>query len=165
MLWRTGHRLGEIVWHPSGEVNYLTRACVSISKADGSKIGQPTATDWRALAAGDCILLAPCTSKSDQFGEEHCPFPSILPYDGSDTDAAAGIRDIELEQPCAAAARRTTPLFCDAAGVPYSYSMLHKDLRAVLTALFGKSCASAYSWHSVRIGLACALCAADVMCC
>ena len=161
VLWRTGHRLGEIVWHPSGEVNYLTRACVSISKADGSKIGQPTATDWRALAAGDCILLAPCTSKSDQFGEEHCPFPSILPYDGSDTDAAAGIRDIELEQPCAAAARRTTPLFCDAAGVPYSYSMLHKDLRAVLTALFGKSCASAYSWHSVRIGLACALCAAD----
>ena len=105
--------------------------------------------------------LAPCTSKSDQFGEEHCPFPSILPYDGLGTDAAAGIRDIELEQPCAPDARRTTPLFCDDAGTPYSYAMLHNDLRALLTALYGKKYASAFSWHSIRIGLACALCAAD----
>ena len=161
VLWRTGHRLGEIVWHPSGEINYLTRACVSISKADGRKIGQPSAADWRALTAGDCILLAPCTSKSDQFGEEHCPFPSVLPFDGLGTDAAAGIRDIELEQPCHADARQTTPLFCDAAGAPYSYAMLHNDLRALLTALYGRKFAGAFSWHSIRIGLACALCAAD----
>jgi hypothetical protein len=149
------------VWHPSGEINYLTRACVSISKSDGRKVGQPSAADWRAMHPGDCILLAPCTSKSDQFGEEHCPFPSILPYDGLGTDAAAGIRDIEMEQPCAPDARRTTPLFCDASGVPYSYAMLHNDLRALLTALYGKKYASAFSWHSIRIGLACALCAAD----
>jgi hypothetical protein len=161
LLWRTGHRLGEIVWHPSGEINYLTRACLSISKADGRKIAQPSSADWRALQPGDCVLLAPCTSKSDQFGEEHCPFPSILPYDGSGLDAAAGIRDIELEQPCLAADRSTTPLFCEASGAPYSYSMLHNDLRALLTALFGKTYAGAFSWHSIRIGLACALCAAD----
>ena len=160
-LWRTGHRLGEIVWHPSGEINYLTRASLSISKRNGRKIAVPTAEDWRALVPGDSILLAPCTSKSDQFGEEHCPFPSILPFDGLDTDAAAAIRDIELEQPCAPADRKTTPLFSDAQGVPYSYAMLHNDLRALLAALFGSAFSKAFSWHSIRIGLACALCAAD----
>ena len=45
--------------------------------------------------------------------------------------------------------------------LPYSYAMLHNDLRALLTALYGKKYASAFSWHSIRIGLACALCAAD----
>jgi hypothetical protein len=106
-------------------------------------------------------LLAPCTSKSDQFGEEHCPFPSILPFDGLETSAAAAVRDIELEQPCTPDMRRKTPLFCDTHGAPYSYAMLHNDLRAVLTAIFGARFAKAFSWHSIRIGLACALCAAD----
>jgi hypothetical protein len=161
VLWRSGHRLGEIVWHPSGEIRYLTRGCVSISKSNGCKIANPTAADWHALSPGDCILLAPSTSKSDQFGEEHCPFPSILPFDGLDTSAAAAVRDIELEQPCAPDMRRKTPLFCDKGGAPYSYAMLHNDLRAVLTSMFGASFAKAFSWHSIRIGLACALCAAD----
>ena len=161
VLWRTGHRLGEIVWHPSGEINYLTRACVSITKANGGKIANPTASDWRSLTAGDCVLLAPCTSKSDQFGEEHCPFPSIIPFDGTDASAAAAIRDVELQQPCAPHARRTTPLFCDDNMQPFTYEMLHRDLRSLLVSLFGASFASAFSWHSVRIGLACALHAAD----
>jgi hypothetical protein len=161
LLWRSGHRLGEIVWHPSGEISYLTRACVSITKASGAKVPAPTSAHWRALAPGDSVLLAPSTSKSDQFGEEHCPFPSILPYDSSDTSAAAAVRDIELEQPCAVDARRTTPLFCDASGNPFTYAMLHRDLRLLLSAVFGAAFATAFSWHSIRIGLACALCAAD----
>lgn len=125
------------------------------------KVAAPSAGDWRAFASGDAILLAPCTSKSDQFGEEHCPFPSILPYDESDSSAAAAIRDIELQQPCSVAARRTTSLFCDEQGSPFTYSMLHRDLRVLLSALFYASFSSAFSWHSVRIGLACALDAAD----
>mmetsp|Transcript_25601 Transcript_25601/g.51389 ORF Transcript_25601/g.51389 Transcript_25601/m.51389 type:complete len:138 (-) Transcript_25601:591-1004(-) len=39
--------------------------------------------------------------------------------------------------------------------------MLHHDLRVLLAALFSVSFASAFSWHSIRIGLACALHAAD----
>ena len=161
VLWRTGHRLGEIVWHPSGELNYLTRACVSISKADGRKIAQPSSADWRGLQPGDCILLAPCTSKSDQFGEEHCPFPSILPYDGLGHGRCRQHPRYRVGAALRGSARRTTPLFCDAAGAPYSYAMLHNDLRALLTAVYGKAYAGAFSWHSIRIGLACALCAAD----
>ena len=45
VLWRTGHRLGEITVHPSGEMNYLTRSCVSITKASGRKIAAPTRQD------------------------------------------------------------------------------------------------------------------------
>ena len=55
----------------------------------------------------------------------------------------------------------TTPLFMDVDGSPFSYDQLHRELRALLTGLFGAAFASAFSWHSVRIGLACALCAAD----
>ena len=161
MLWRTGHRLGEIVYHPSGEINYLTRSCATIRKADGRHITSPTAADWRALSAGDVVLLAPCVSKSDQFGEQHCPFPSILPHDGSNTSAAAGIRDIELEQPCAPDARRTTALFADEGGGPFTYDILHRELRQLLAAVFGANVASTLTWHSFRIGLACALHAAD----
>ena len=135
--------------------------CLHLSKSTGAKVTNPSASDWHAFAPGDSILLAPCTSKSDQFGEEHCPFPSILPFDGSDASAAASIRDIELERPCSPADRAITPLFSDQSGAPFSYSMLHSDLRALLSAIFGKAFSQAFSWHSVRIGLACALHAAD----
>ena len=161
VLWRTGHRLGEIVAHPSGEINFLTRSCVSITKADGRKISVPTVAQWRQLAAGDVVLLAPCASKSDQFGEVHCPFPSVIPHDGTDTSAAAAIRDIELEKPCAPRDRRTTPLFCDEKGEAFTYAILHRELRQVFSALFGDRVASTLTWHSFRIGLACALQAAD----
>jgi len=160
VLWRTGHRLGEIVYHPSGEINYLTRSSLSIRKANGRTISQPTPDDWRQLRAGDCVLLAPCVSKADQFGQEHCPFPSILPYNGDLTCAAAAVRDIELEQPCAADARRSTPLFGDERQKPFTYAVLHGELRRLLAALFGVRMAGVYSWHSFRIGLACALASA-----
>ena len=161
VLWRTGHRLGEITWHRSGEINYLTRKSVSIRKNSGRAISRPTSEDWRNLAPGDVVWLAPCVSKSDQFGEEHCPFPSVLPYNGGDDSAAASIRDIELEQPCAADDRWRTPLFGDHALEPFTYAVLHGELRRLLTALYGARFASAFSWHSIRIGLACALHAAD----
>ena len=153
--------MGEIVAHPSGEINYLTRSCVSITKADGRKCSTPTEADWRQLAAGDVVLLAPCASKSDQFGEVHCPFPSVLPHDGTDTSAAAAVRDIELEQPCAPNARRSTALFSNERGEAFTYDVLHRELRQVLSALFGFRVAATLTWHSFRIGLACALNAAD----
>ena len=160
-LWRSGHRLGEIVAHPSGEINFLTRSSVSISKNNGRKIAEPSLQDWRDLAPSDMVLLAPCASKSDQFGEEHCPYPSILPCDGLSASAAMSIRDIELEQPCPPDKRKTTPLFADENGKPFTYAVLHAELRKLVAALFGERASQAYSWHSIRIGLACSLHAAD----
>ena len=161
VLWRTGHRMGEICFHRSGEVNYLTRKSVSIRKANGRVIATPTGLDWQALAPGDIVWLAPCASKSDQFGEEHCPFPSVLPFNGSHTCAAAAIRDIELELPCEPHKRGSTPLFCDEELQPFTYAVLHTELRKLLSALYNERMASVYSWHSIRIGLACSLHAAD----
>lgn len=160
VLWRTGHRLGEIVAHPSGELNFLTRSCVSIRKASGAVVAAPTGADWRDLRAGDSVLLAPCASKTDPFGEVHCMFPSVLPFNGDAHSAAASVRDIELETPCQPSQRDYTPLFSDENGRPFTYSVLHKELRTLLTALFGAAIAGAMSWHSIRIGLACALHAA-----
>ena len=161
ILWRTGHRLGEIIYHPSGEINYITRKCVTIRKANGRIIAVPTAADWHSLSSGDVVYLAPCPSKSDQFGEEHCPFPSVLPYDGLPTSAAAAIRDIELEQPCLPERRWCTPLVGDEHMRPFTYAVLHRELRLLLAALFGPRQSLVYSWHSFRIGLACALHCAD----
>ena len=160
VLWRTGHRMGEIVFHPSGEINYLTRKCVSIRKASGRAIPVPTMDDWRGLSVGDVVWLAPCPSKADQFGEEHCPYPSVLPYDGKENSAAAAVRDIELELPCRPEDRESTPLFCDGQGSPLTYAVMHRELRALLGALYGERFAEAFSWHSIRIGLACSLHAA-----
>ena len=160
VLWRTGHRLGEIVAHPSGELNFLTRSCVSIRKSDGAVISSPTSADWRALRPGDSLLLAPCASKTDPFGEVHCMFPSILPYNGDACSAAASVRDIELSRPCLPSERRTTPLFADEHGRPFTYRVLHAEFRSLLTALYGAMVAGTFSWHSVRIGLACSLHAA-----
>uniref|UniRef100_A0A7S2GTD0 Tyr recombinase domain-containing protein n=1 Tax=Haptolina brevifila TaxID=156173 RepID=A0A7S2GTD0_9EUKA len=164
--WHAGHRLGEIVSHPSGEINYLTRSCVTISKADKTLITVPTTQDWQRqrLKAGEMLFawlldpprpipLAWCTP----FGLVHSPFPSLLPHDGSNTSAAAAVRDIEIEKPCLPSARKTTPLFGDENNRPFTYSVLHRELRKVLTALLGARAASLYSWHSLRSGLACAL--------
>ena len=156
VLWRTGHRLGEIVTDGSSEPTYLTRANVTLRLRNRALV-DPSPEQWRQAGRGDSILLAPCASKTDQFGLEHCPFPSVLPFDNSATSAAASIRDIELETPCRGSARRQVPLFATETGRPFIYSTLHGALRQLLTALFGARVASTISWHSIRIGLACAL--------
>ena len=161
ILWRTGHRIGEICGHPSGEILFLTRSCVTL-RLSGRPVTNPTRADWMAMRKGDCVLLTPCSSKCDQFGERWCPFPSVLPFDGTDHCAAAAVRDIELESHCwDPALRESTPLFADEDGKPFTYSTLHRELRLVLTALFGESIASTLSWHAIRIGLACALASAN----
>ena len=161
VLWRTGHRIGEICGHPSGEILYLTRSCVTL-RLQGRPITNPTRADWLAMRKGDCVLLTPCSSKCDQFGERWCPFPSVLPFDGTDDCAAAAIRDLELESPCIDPnLREKTALFADHDGRPFSYSVLHRELRLLLTGLFGAGIASTLSWHAIRIGLACALASAD----
>jgi hypothetical protein len=156
VLWRTGHRVGEVCDSPDGEVRYFTRASVTYRIA-GVVVMDPTAEQLRLLRVGDVILLESPASKPDQFGIEHCPFPSVLPYSDDPLSAARAIVDIELESPCRGSARESRPLFADQFGRPLTYSAVNSWLHQVLAHLLGERAASALSWHSVRIGLACAL--------
>lgn len=132
ILASTAHRLGEVVAY-SSEISYLTREHVTY-RIGGIIYVDPEPSTLTQMAAGDMVFLAPCSSKPDQFGEEHCTFPSVMRFDGP-LSAAAAVRDIEIEKPCRGLHRRTMPLFADENGAPYDYYTLNKWLREVLTAL------------------------------
>ena len=110
--WRTGHRLAEFVAHPSGELCYMARADVSYVLA-GVSIEDPTPAQIANARPGDVILLRPPRSKTDQFGEIHCPFPSSLPISNDVNSPGYIILSIERARPCRGAARTDTPLFAD----------------------------------------------------
>jgi len=155
----TGFRLAELVFHSSGEQMYLVENDVS-AVIGGATLSDPTDAQWRAMTRGDYLVVVPPRSKTDQFGEVHCPYPCILPFEDEPLNAAKRLRDAALRRPCHGAARGTTPLFAANDGRPHSHSYLDGLLRAVLTATVGAQRAALYSWHSARIGLACALRAA-----
>ena len=159
ILSATAHRLGEIVEYTSDEITYLTMEHVTYCIA-GVILVDPTRAQLLSMRPGDLVYLAPCSSKPDQFGEEHCTFPSVLEYDGEPTSAAGAIREIELERPCRGHARHTAPLVADERGQPYSYYILNRWLHDLMVALFGHGVAETLSWHSFRIELACLLRAA-----
>ena len=158
----TAFRLGEIVSHPSGEIMFITRACLFWCIA-GVIIVNPTAAQLMALRPGvDYACVQPPRSKPDQWGEIHCPFPVILTYGTEAANPAACLRDIELAAPCQGAERETRPLFADASGQPYTHHYLNLMLTAILTYLYGPLVAALYTFHSYRSGLATALHAAGV---
>ena len=161
-LMYTAFRGGEIAAHTSGEIMFITRACLVWNIA-GVFILDPTPEQLSALRPGlDYAAVAPPRSKPDQWGEIHCPFPVTLTFDSEPENPAAQLRDIELRCPCHGAERETRPLFADAAGHPCSHHFLASMLTAILTALFGAAVALLYTLHSYRSGLATALHAANV---
>lgn len=159
--WRTGHRLAEFVAHPSGEVCYFTRADVTFV-IGGVVVADPTPAQLSQVRPGDVILLRPPRSKTDQFGEIHCPFPSSVPIVDDLTSAGQLILQIERSKPCHGSARDATPLLADEHGLPYTHGVMDTLLHNMLTHLYGARVASCYSFHSLRIGLATALKAAKV---
>ena len=157
VLWRTGHRIGEICSHPSGEIVFITLDSVS-ARIGGVTHSRPTKEQLLSMTVGDVIFLNPSTSKCDQFGERWCPFPSVLPFKGTGACAGAAVRDILLEAlDVPGLDWSVTPLFVDDDGMGFSYSVLHHELRQLCTSLFGAVIAETLSWHAIRIGLACAL--------
>ena len=160
--WRTGHRLGECV-RTSSELTYFVRSDVAW-RINGVMYADPTDEQLAQLVSGrDCAFLSPCRSKTDVGGIEWSPFPSVLPYDASkSTNAAAALLEIEQEEPCHGARRDSVPLYADAHGQPYTHGVLDGWLHRTLAGLYDDATASVHSWHSLRIGLACALAAARV---
>jgi hypothetical protein len=165
---KSAMRLGEVVAHTSGEIMYVSLESLSF-RIRGVHLTNPTEGELRSMPRGSQALVAPARAKPDQWGEIHCPFPLVFTYDpDDDLDVAGGLRDLELRAHELASAssktidRRSTPLFGDAAGRPYTHGFMDAMLKAVLTYLYGAGVASLYTWHSYRSGLATALHAAEV---
>jgi len=152
----TGFRLAELVYHASGEIMFLVHGNVT-AVIGGRTLADPTEAQWRSMRAGDYLVITPPRSKTDQFGEIHCPYPCILPFEDTPLNAARRLREAALRRPCHGEARAATPLFATARGEPFSHSYLDTLLRAVLIFTIGPVRATLYSFHSARIGLACAL--------
>ena len=158
----TGFRLGEIVRHLSGEIMYLTRESLTW-RIDSMVVADPTDAQLDSMVHGrDRAEVAPSRSKPDQWGETHCPFAAPLVLGPEADNAALWLRDLEKRTPCHGAARRTTPLFADQHGQPYTHAVLDSLLKLVLTHVYGAAAASLFTWHSFRVGLATALHAAGV---
>eukprot|EP00965_Chrysotila_dentata_P122773 4057814-Pleurochrysis_carterae.AAC.1 len=66
VMWRSGHRLGEIV-RTSDEVTYILRGDVTY-RLGGVIIADPTPQQLSRMTAGDCAFLAPSRSKTDFAG-------------------------------------------------------------------------------------------------
>ena len=158
--WRTGHRLAEFVYHPSGDVCYLTRGDISYV-IGGVVVSDPTAAQLQQMQPGDVILIQPPRSKTDQFGEIHCPFPSTVPFRADPHSAGFILRQQELDDPCRGQARANQPLFADVDGRPFTHGVMDTLLNHMLVHCFGQGAAAKYSWHSMRVGLATALKAAN----
>lgn len=154
---KTGNRLGEAVANPADEESGYYRRSSAVLHSRGCPQPDASREQWQRAGSGDSILLVVPTSKTDQFGLVHCPFPCVIPYDASPSSAFQSIRDIELTEPCVGSARERRPLFATPEGEPYQGHVLRQRLHQLVTTLFGSSMADVISFHSFRIDLACRL--------
>jgi hypothetical protein len=109
----------------------------------------------------DSAILVPPPSKADQTGEIWGVHPIHLGYDpGDNANAATRLLQLELSFPVHGARRASTALFfTDAKLTPMHHSTVDTYLGHFL-ALHLKDNAKSYSFHSFRVGFACALLAA-----
>ena len=129
---------------------------------DGVSVADPTAAQLRGMVAGrDGAILIPPPSKADQTGEIWGVHPIHLAYDPSDrANAATWLRDLELNFPVTGSLRASTALFVtDGKLSAMHHSTVDTYLGHFLTLHLGAA-AGNYSFHSFRIGFACALMAA-----
>ena len=146
---------------PSGELCYLTRGSISYV-IGGVVVADPTRAQLLQMKPGDAVLIEPPRSKTDQFGEIHCPFPSTVPFRLDPNCAGYILRQQDLDAPCRGTARADRPLFADDGGQPFTHAVMDTLLQHMLHHCFGAGFKLRYSWHSMRVGLATALKAANV---
>jgi hypothetical protein len=105
-------------------------------------------------------LVGPC--KNDPWGEFFAPHPLYFGFDPADPDnTALRLRTLVLACPVEPGRMKATPLFsANPSFEPMRHHDLDDSLKVLLRDAFGSVLARNYSWHSFRIGLACALLAA-----
>ena len=126
----------------------------------------PTVQQLASLREGDGCWLVYGVLKNDAFGEHFGSKPSWLPFSSSAARnacrALAGLERMAAAAGMVAAQRPTVPLFGPSFGVEWYHSILDSVFKMLLRVGVGLTDAecTAYSVHSFRIYLACALYAA-----
>ena len=161
VLYVTALRLAEATQHRSGEITYLVRdSLVWHLSAVADSVRDPSLADLDTARPGDSLEIIVPRSKSDQWGEVHCPFPIPIEFSRDPLSAFQRLLAIERREPCHGDARAQRPLIAQPDGRPYTHGILDPVLHMILVFLYGTQVARRYSWHSLRIGFACVLRAA-----
>ena len=116
------------------------------------------------MVEGDKVgVLAACAKNDRWWAFNFMPFPVIMGIHPTEPDdPVTNLRDLVLHCPNPANQLRRTPLFTmSPSGAPLDYNFLTQVLKALLAAVLPPDLAAQYTWHSFRVGLACALRAAQ----
>ena len=161
----TGFRKAEVAL-PSATTfddRRLSRASL-LWRIDGTLHADPSAELLRSLVADrDFAVIKPPRSKADQDGTKFGALPIYLPYVPADTaNAASWLQRLELRLPCHGQHRRLRPLFAEGPHSlsPMSHGTVDRFLGLLLRSVLPEAEAKKYSFHSFRVGFACALLAA-----
>lgn len=117
----------------------------------------------RMVPGRDFAIIKPPRSKADQDGTKFGALPIYLPFDPSDSaNAAVWLLRLETRFPCRGTLRLSRPLFFEEAVSfrPMSHSTVDLYLKHLLRRIMPEADACKYSFHSLRVGFACALLAA-----
>ena len=137
--------------------HYLTRASVSWILG-GEAVAFPSAEQLAAITVGDYCALKPPLLKNDAFGLHFGWKPIWLPVGNSTTNAARAIAELIMATPIPMERASITPLFClDCDGTPLYHREADRILAHLLKVTFPEEDSSRWSFHSLRIGAACAL--------
>jgi hypothetical protein len=158
-----GFRKGEIALEAGAAHTNLRMSRASLFWIiRGCIIRCPTEAQLAGLEKGDKagLLVGPC--KNDPWGEFFAPHPLYFGFDSADPDnTALRLRTLVLACPVEPGLMKATPLFSSSPSFePMRHHDLDDSLKVLLRDAFGSVLARNYSWHSFRIGLACALLAA-----
>ena len=123
----------------------------------------PTAGELRSMTEGDKVGILAGPAKNDPLAVHFMPYPIIFGFfPWIRGDPGTVLRNLALYCPIPPSNLRRTPLFTSSAnGDPLGYNFLAQVLKYLLDTIFPSEVAAKYSWHSFRIGLACALRAAQ----
>ena len=161
----TGFRKAEVAL-PGGTTfnDRRVRRASLLWEIDGAVYADPSPAQLRGLVPlRDKAIIKPPRSKGDQDGTKFGAHPIYQIYDPADiANAAAWLLRIELRFPRRGAYRLITPLFFSEARkyTCISHSTVDTYLAHLLHYVVPHDKVTCYSFHSFRIGFACALLAA-----
>ena len=159
-----GFRLAEVSLGAGVAFNAMHMSRASLFFVIKGSIHRAPSTDiLQLMEKGDYVGIIVCPCKNDQFGFFFMPYPLVFPFYPEDPQSTGCIlRDYAIHCFIPASELRSSPMFTYGAGL----EALRRDfllmvLAALLQTFLIQSLWALYSWHSFRIGLACALRAAN----